>query len=133
MCPKDALNATAKNHTEMERMVRRRRCELSDTDGVRKPGGMSAGLNKYLEFVLLCVYGEVYDHTLRLQSVPPIFIFCFICPSRPHYPRFLSYSTTLFLSSVAYACICVCVFLSHLHLARKFTPKMCAEFSERSF
>lgn len=46
--------------------------------------------------------------TLRLQSIPPVFIFCFICPSRPHYPRFLSYSTTLVLSSVAYVCLCLC-------------------------
>lgn len=113
----------------MERMVSRRRCEPSGTDGVRKPGGggMSAGLNKYLEFVLLCVYVEVYDHTLRLQSIPPVFIFCLICPSRPHYPRFLSYSTTLVLSSVAY----VCLYLCHICIWHTNSLQKCVRSSQK--
>lgn len=78
------------NSTEMERIMRRKRWGPEWHRWKKKARGPSAGLNKYLHFVLPSVSGEVYDPTLLLQSVPRVFILCFIfiCTSRPHAPHF---------------------------------------------
>lgn len=90
---------------------------------------MSARLNKYLQCVLPCVYGLVYDHTL-LWTTPPILVSCFFFPSGPQCPFLLLCCTTPFLSSLcvrfARACkrVCICVAPSIMRIYSKDMSKI---------
>lgn len=88
--------------------------------------GMSAGLNKYLQCILLCVYGWVYDHlspssssqpfssppsSLKdvpvLQVVGPVHLDLLLCRTKP------------------FAILCVCVYCTHV-VVLSLTQMYCA-------
>lgn len=130
LCPKNALKATAKPHRDEEKDEDREKMEDELHGWSKAAQSRSPGLNKYLQCILLCVYGWVCDHTLHLLSIPAIFVSLSSSPaSRQHYPP--GWGCCLLCVCLWLVCMCehafVCVstFDAVMQICSKNMSKIC--------